>query len=273
MRPLTGRLRPRWPSCSRPYTPGAMAPLTLALAGIGLLGVCLVALGAAWMRAIGADARSGRRLAGARELAVADALDLSTPPPRPVRLTGRVRCADPIVLPDGEQLVAYHRDVEVQVAGRWRTIERLRETRSFDLWDHAGSLVVDPARAAEPLITIPQVWEGDPGELEGPHAAAVARLVAQGSPPSRARATTRALATVDRLLVLADLAVTGPGGVHLEPPPGGYLISALELDAAMRLLGGRRRRQLAVAGATQLAGAVLAVGGLAAAAIAGIAHR
>jgi hypothetical protein len=240
-----------------------MPPITALLAGFALLGVLLVATGATWMRAMGADPTRARRLAGARGLAVADVLDLTEAPARPVRISGRIRCADPLVAPDDERLVAYHRDVAVRLpGGRWRTIERLRETRSFELWDHAGSLEVDPADAAEPLITIPLVWEGGPGELVEPHASAVGRLTDQlGAPPTAARAVTRTTSVVDPLLVLAEVRI-GPNGPHLVPPAGGYLVSSLELDVAMRVLGGSRRRQLVIAIGTLGGGAVLVGGSL-----------
>ena len=93
-----------------------------------------------------------------------------------MRVVGRIRCRDPLEAGEGERLVAFHRDVEVMAGGRWRSVERLRETRSFELWDHDGSLTVDPAGAAEPLVAIPKVWRGDASQLEEPHASAVARL-------------------------------------------------------------------------------------------------
>ncbi len=240
-----------------------MPPLTAILIGLALLGAAVLVAGAAWMRATGADPSRGRRLAGARGLSVAEVLDLTEAPTRPVRVSGRIRCPDPLVAPDGERLVAYHRDVSVLLAGgRWRTIERIRESRSFELWDHAGALVLDPAQAAEPLVTIPLIWEGSPDELVDPHAAAVARLTAEhGTAPEAARAVTRTIAVVDPLLVLARVEL-GPDGPRLVPPEGGYLVSALELDAAMRLLGGSHRRQLVLAIAAVVVGAVLVAGSL-----------
>ena len=243
-----------------------MPPLPLLLAGCALLGAAIAAIALGWLRAIGARLGTGRRLAGARELTVADVVDLASPPARPVRVAGRIRCPDPLVAIDGEQLVAFHRDVEVRLPnGQWRTIERLRETRSFELWDHAGSLAIDPAEAAEPLIGIPLVWEGRPDELEEPHASAVARLAAEGRPPVAARAVTRVIAVVDRLLVLGSVAIGADGTPRLAPPPGGYLLCSVELDAAMRLLGGPRRRQLAAAIGLLAGGAILAGTGLVAA--------
>ena len=74
-----------------------------------------------------------RRMAGARQLGVGELLDLRPTDPlplRPVRLVGRVRCADPIVTAQDDRLVAFHRDVEVALrGGGWRSIERTRETR------------------------------------------------------------------------------------------------------------------------------------------------
>src|SRR5918996_1599715 len=90
-------------------------------------------------------------------------------PARPVRISGRIRCPDPIPTARGERLVALHRDVQVRrPRGPWRSIERIRETRGFELWDHDGSLPLDPAEAAEPLVAIPHVWRGTTGALKDP---------------------------------------------------------------------------------------------------------
>jgi len=215
------------------------------------------------MRVIGANMTLGRRLAGAREIAVGEALRLEEPPLRPVRVSGRIRCPDPLVAPDGERLVAYHRDVEVRSAtGGWRTIERLREARSFELWDHAGSMSVDPTGAAEPLLTIPLVWEGKPDDLGDEHKPGVARVAREEGQPVAARAVTRTISEVDRLLVLAQVRAHGSQRASLEPPEGGFVISSLELDAAMRLLGGQHRRQLTFAIGLLALGGVLLIGGL-----------
>lgn len=214
------------------------------------LGLLLVAAGAVLVRLGGAQAALARRLAGPAEVKVGRLLDATELPERPVRVVGRIRCRDPLDAGEGERLVAYHRDVEVRIGGRWRSVERMRETRSFDLWDHDGSAPVDPARAADPLITIPKVWRGDPGELEEPHASAVARLVERHGPATEARAITRTINVTDRLLVVARPLRDDAGRLTLEPPDGGYLISTLDLPDAMRLLGGRHGRlsALAVAG-------------------------
>jgi hypothetical protein len=218
-----------------------LAPVLVALlvAGIILAGASLLAL-----RWAGARPALARRLAGPAEVKVGRLLD-GTPPARPVRVAGRIRCRDPLDAGDGERLVAYHRDVEVRIGGRWRSVERLRETRSFELWDHDGSLALDPAEAAEPLISIPSVWRGDPGELQEPHTSAVARLVEREGAATEARAVTRSINVTDRLLVLARAVSGDDGRVRLAPPEGGYLVTNLALPDAMRLLGGRHRRLVA----------------------------
>jgi hypothetical protein len=214
---------------------------------VSVLGALLVVGALVTLRVIGARPSVARRLAGPQEVKVGRLLDPSALPGRPVRVAGRIRCRDPLDAGDGERLVAFHRDVEVRAGGRWRTVERLRETRSFELWDHDGSITVDPAQAAEPLITIPKVWRGDPSALEEPHASAVARLAERSGPVTAARATTRTINVTDRLLLLAR-PVAGEGGrVDLRPPEGGFLLTNLVLDDAMRLLGGRHRRAAAAA--------------------------
>jgi hypothetical protein len=228
-----------------------------------VLGAAFVAaaIGLVLVRTSGAQLAIGRRLAGAREIRVGDVLDLSDLPSRPLRVAGRIRCHDPIVTPRDDRLVALHRDVEVQLAdGSWRTIERIRETRGFELWDHDGSLPLDAADAAEPLVTIPHVWRGRVEELaDEAHLVAVERLRSEGSEPVAARATTRMVSVVERLLVLARISAGAGENAHptLAPPQGGYLITTLDLPDAMRLLGGPRRRRL-LTGSALLALAVVA---------------
>jgi hypothetical protein len=220
------------------------------------------------IRWAGGHPRLARRLAGAREVRVGSLLDGGPGTERPVRVTGRIRCRDPLHVPGGEPLVAYHRDVEVRLPRvGWRSIERLRETRSFELWDHDGSLSVDLSTAAEPLVTIPAVWRGGVAELDEPHASAARRLEQRHGPALEARSTTRTINVTDRLLLLAVAGAGATGGVALEPPPGGYIVSALPLPDAMRVLGGRRRTM--AAGVVGLAvGILLAVAGVAASLIA-----
>ncbi|HEX2194325.1 MAG TPA: hypothetical protein VHK63_05130 [Candidatus Limnocylindria bacterium] len=239
-------------------TPLSPGPLLL------LAGVLLIVGGGALIRASGAHMAIGRRLSGAREVRVGDLLGLDRLPDRPVRVTGRIRCPDPILTADDDRLVALHRDIEVRLSrGSWRTIERVRETRGFELWDHDGSLAVDPSRAAEPLVATPRVWRGSPDELvDDAHRAAVARLVAEGGRPTAARSVTRVISVVDRLLVLARVVRAADGSASLAPPPGGYVISALELPAAMRILAGPRRGWLLGGAGIAAAGGLLAGAGL-----------
>jgi hypothetical protein len=237
---------------------------------IGVAGGVLVVVSAVALRATGADVRTGRRLAGPREVKVGTVVDAEELVGRTVRVAGRIRCRDPLEAGGGERLVAYHRDLEVRFPrGGWRSVERMRESRSFELWDHDGSLTIDPSVVAEPLITIPAVWRGDPAALEEPHASGVRRLGERlGEAPVEARATTRTINVTDRLLVLASVSGRPGRGIALEPPEGGYVITNLSLDDAMRLLGGRHRRLTAAAMAGLGVGAALAIVGLTAAAIA-----
>ncbi|MGI8999723.1 MAG: hypothetical protein ACR2GO_08465 [Candidatus Limnocylindria bacterium] len=199
------------------------------------------------MRSAGARPGVARRLAGPAEWKVGRLLGADRAPGRPVRLVGRIRCRDPLEMGGGERLVAFHRDVELRIGGTWRSIERLRETRSFELWDHDGSLTIDPAQAAEPLIVIPKVWRGDPAELTEPHASTFARMSERHGPATEARSITRGINVTDRLFLVAQPRRDASGRMILEPPAGGYLVTNLELNDAMRLLGGRKRRLVASA--------------------------
>src|SRR5207247_1859416 len=94
-------------------------------------------------------------------------------------------------------------------------------------------------RPAEPLVVIPHVWEGAAAELDAGFQPAVSRLATEGRSVMKARSVTRMLSVVDRLLVLAEVRGVAEGRTELVPPGGGYVISSLDLDAAMRILGGR----------------------------------
>jgi hypothetical protein len=239
-------------------------PIGPAFAVLVVAGLVLAAVSVLALRAAGARPGVARRLAGPSEIKVGQLLGGDPLPERAMRVAGRIRCRDPLEMGGGERLVAFHRDVEVRVGGTWRSIDRVRETRSFELWDHDGSLTLDPAQAAEPLIVIPKVWRGDASQLEEPHASAVARLADRDGRATEARAVTRSLNVTDRLMVLAHARRDGATGMpRLEPPAGGYLITNLALDDAMRLLGGRDRR-LVTAGVVGLAtsAALLAIGGI-----------
>jgi hypothetical protein len=240
---------------------GAIPVLLLAVGGLAIVA------GAALVRWSGADTRAGRRLAGTRPASLPDlqaAAARDELPGHPVRVEGRVRCADPIRTPDGERLALLHRDVEVQQPdGRWRLIERLRDARAIDLWERSTSVPLDLGQLAEPLITIPHQWEGSPAELDANHQPAVARISAEDHPPGRARAVTRQVMLVDQLIVVAVPGRSADGALRLDPPPGGFLVSTVELDVALRLLAGPHRRRMIAGYAVSAAGLVALTIGLA----------
>ena len=234
--------------------------------------IALAAGGVLAIRRSGAHPVIARRLAGAREWRVGDLVEAPELPARAVRVTGRIRCPEPIVTDRDERLVALHRDVQVRPpSGSWRSIERIRETRGFELWDHDGSLPLDPAEAAEPLVAIPHVWRGTTRALADPsHLAAVERLGGVPGSVWPAQSVTRMVSAVDRLLVLAEVERGLDGTTRLRPPGGGYVIATLELDDAMRLLGGRRRDLLLIGAGMILLALVAALAGMAALVIAAL---
>ena len=237
-----------------------MPPASLALPiALAAGGVVALAIGAGFVRASGARLRVAQRLAAAKPAKVADVLRLTESSRHALRVTGRVRCGAPIVTANDERLVALHRTVEVELPGRgWRAIERVRESRRFQFWDHAGEITLDSARFAEPIVAIPAVWRGPPTELPDDYQGAVARLeAAHRTRVRRARAETRVVSITDRIVVVGAPVVVPGAAPALEPPAGGFIVSTLEFDAAMRLLAGRRRGLLIVGLA------LIALGGIA----------
>jgi hypothetical protein len=229
-------------------------------------GLAAAGIGAVLIRSSGADTRAGRRLAGARSATIRDLHDLAARDQLPsgsVRVEGRVRCANPLVLPTGDRLAALHRDVEVQLPdGGWRLIERVREARTIDLWERTASVPLDLSQLAEPLITIPQVWEGAPQELGDSYHPALDRLAMEVGPVRRARATTRHITLVDELIVLGLPERDDAGRLRLRPPPGGFLATNVDLDVAMRLLAGPQRQRMLAGFAVGAVGVAAAVAGI-----------
>jgi hypothetical protein len=78
------------------------------------------------------------------------------------------------------------------------------------------------------------------------------------------------LSVVDRLMVLAVVQRAADARPTLTPPPGGYVMSGLELDEAMRILGGPHRRWLGLLLGAAAAGTALLAIGLAAALLAAL---
>jgi hypothetical protein len=77
------------------------------------------------------------------------------------------------------------------------------------------------------------------------------------------------VSVIDRLLLLAAVTRDAEGRVTLAPPQGGYVVSSLELDDAMRLLGGPRPR-LMLAGTAAVAFSVVLLFAAALMAVAGL---
>ena len=235
-------------------------PMLLAAGGLAAAGI-----GAALIRSSGANTRAGRRLAGARGATIRHLQDLAAQdrvPSGPLRVEGRVRCANPLVLPNGDRLAALHRDVEVELPdGRWRLIERVREARAVDLWERTASVPLDLSQLAEPLITIPQVWEGAPQELGDSYRGSLDRLTMEEGPVRRARATTRQITLVDELTVLAMPERDETGRLRLRPPPGGFLATNVDLDVTMRLLAGPRRTRMLAGFAVSAIGVAAVIAG------------
>jgi hypothetical protein len=105
------------------------------------------------------------------------------------------------------------------------------------------------------MVVLPHVWNGPVEDLDESYQGALARVAAEEGSPTRARATTRMVSVVDRLLLLARVTRDAEGDVTLAPPAGGYILSSLDLDDAMRLLGGPRPR-LMLAGTVMVAASV-----------------
>jgi hypothetical protein len=67
---------------------------------------------------------------------------------------------------------------------------------------------------------------------------------------------------VDELTVLAVAGRTPEGTLRLDPPPGGFLVTTVDLDVAMRLLAGPQRARMLAGYAVGLVGVIGVAAGL-----------
>jgi hypothetical protein len=210
----------------------------LLLAGSGVF--ALVA-GLLLVRSFGQAGRIGRIVAGTRPVPIATALALveAGDPPPFLRVDGRIDATDEFEDAAHRPLVLRLTRLEVQRDGRWQTVDERREAVSFGVRDGPDAIGIDADRLDEGLAVLPRESRGTVADL----AAAGVVPVPEGLPPTApVRFTIRQVSSVEHAAVLGVPSRGPDGSVRLGPGRGRPLIlTTLETDEAIRMLGGGRR--------------------------------
>jgi hypothetical protein len=234
------------------------AALILGASGFGALVAAALLL-----RSIGPGLRLGRLLAGTTSVSIDEALALARDgKSRYVRVSGRITSDEEF--PDDQDRPLVFRRTRVEIArgigggtgqrpGQWATILDEREAVPFAIETRSTSIAVDEAVLSEGLVVIPRESLGQVRDLPADLAASVnVELTAEDA----ARLTIQQLSAVEHATV-CGVPMVGERGPLISAGLGRPLIvTTLDQSAAMRLLAGGRRGQVAI-------GAALLAGGLA----------
>jgi hypothetical protein len=229
--------------------------------GVGLL---LVLAGWLLLRRDGDAWRIGRLLAAAPARSLADARAMTARGEQAyVRLHGRIDSSEEFPGDDGQPLVFRRRRLQQPVSGmvrgeRWLTFDDERLAVPFDLVERGERVAIDAQALGDGLVVVPRVSRGSVADLAGvPDITPPAGTAADA--PVRLR--IEQVASTDHATACGVPRLDGAGQAILGPGLGRPLIlTTLEPDEAMRVLGSQQRRSLLVA-AGLLATGLLAVAG------------
>jgi hypothetical protein len=221
----------------------------LLLAGAGVLAVLA---GFTVVRTFGSAGRIGRIVAATRRVSIADATRLAHAGDAPyVRVDGRIDADEEFEDEAHRPLVLRLTRLEVRRHDRWETIDAARQAVPFAIRDGLDSIAIDGDVLDEGLVVVPRQATG--------HAAEIAsQLPAETPPESPVRYMVRQVSSIEHAAVFGVPRVGTDGQTLLTAGHGRPLIlTTVEIDEALRLLGGGRRVRSA------LAIGLLAIGSLA----------
>jgi hypothetical protein len=241
---------------------------------LALVGLLLGILGWALLRRGGTGWRVGRLLSAAPQRTLAEAMAMAARgEPAYIRIHGRVDSAEEFPGDDGTPLVFRRRRLQRQVSGlrdgrSWRTFDDERVAVPFGLTQQGDRVAIDVDALGDGLVVVPRVSLGVAADLPPP---------ASAGPPWPALAPDAPVAlrieqvgTVDHgtacgvpQLTTAGETILGPG---LRRP---LILTTLDLDEAMRILGSEQRTSLVAAAGLLVAGPAVIVAGLLVALLAG----
>lgn len=230
-----------------------MGPLLLLVAGITML-----VIGRLTLRSFGPGYRVGRLLAAAPAVSVADALRLASgDSERIVRVRGRIDSGEEFEDSEHRPLVLRRTRVQVRRDGGWETVEDQRELVSFTVGEGLDAIRIDGSSLDVGLVVVPRDAVG--------RAADIPDRVPPGTPPDTpTRVRIEQISSVEHAIVIGVPGRDPAGDPWITAGLGRPLVlTTLEPDEAMRLLGGGDRRRAAVATVLVVGGPIVAGLGIA----------
>jgi hypothetical protein len=221
-------------------------------------GVAVIAASEALARRLAPRYILGRTLAGARDMTIADAKALAVEGrTRYVRVHGRISSAEEFPDEQDRPLVYRRKRIEVQGPdGRWLAGATETEGVPFGVESRDSFVSVDSASLEAGLVVVPRHAEGVAADLPP-------ELSAGAKPRAPARLVIEQVSAVEHAYVAGIPTLAGGGEVVMTAGRNRPLIvTTLDIDDAMRLLGagGQRRRALALT-AVLIAGLFVVVAG------------
>jgi hypothetical protein len=215
--------------------------------GIVVLGLVAGLVGYLLLRRSGTGWRVGRLLAAAPERTLAQATaQAANGEEAYIRLHGRIDSDEEFPGDDGKPLVYRRRRLQ-QRNGRsgWQTFDDERLAVPFRLSQQGERVWIDIEALGDGLVVVPRESEGIAADVTEE---AVSGDLPHLPPETPVRLRVEQVSAVDHGTATGVPRVSGDGSVLLGPGLGRPLVlTTLELDEAMRVLAGGRRRELMVA--------------------------
>lgn len=228
----------------------------------------LLAVGGGWLllRRSGRGWRVGRLFSAAPPHSLAQAQAFAARGEAVyVRLHGRIDSDEEFPGDDARPIVYRRRRLQQRAGGLlrgldWHTFDDERLAVPFGLTERGERIGVDVEALGDGLVVVPRVSDGVAADLDATPAPGPRPAL---SPDTPVRLRIEQVAATDHATACGVPRLTETGETLLGPGLGRpLLLTTLDLDEAMRVLGAERRRSLKVATALLVAGPALLVLGL-----------
>jgi hypothetical protein len=204
---------------------------------LGVGGVAAIAASELLARRLAPRYVLGRTLSAAREVSIEQAHEMAVAGrSRFVRVHGRLSSEEEFPDEHDRPLVYRRKRLEIrQPDGRWQVAASETEGVPFGVESRSSFIRVDGDQLGAGLIVVPRHSEGRAADLP-------ADLAATVQPGAEARLVVEQVSAVEHAYVAGVPLADGDGQVRMSSGDNRPLIlTTLEIDAAMRLLGGGQR--------------------------------
>ena len=234
-----------------------MTGLIVVIIGLGA-GLC----GALLLRRSGSGWRVGRLLSAAPQRSLAEAAAIAASgEPAYIRIHGRIDSAEEFPADDGKPLVFRRRRLQ-RGDGRsgWQTFDDERLAVPFGLSERGQRVAIDTETLGAGLVVVARESVGVAADVT---ADAVTGTLPDLPPDTPVRLRIEQVSAIDHATAAGRPSLAADGSVVLGPGLGRpLLLTTLELDEAMRVLGADRRNELLLATGLLVVAPLFVLGGV-----------